>query len=296
MTYQPRTEAGMQGLQSLSNFMAPVGQAFEGASSFLGDAAFDATGSPALGAAAYSMPTVGLEALGLKAARAIPGRQFEVGDIGRGGILGKQRGSVAPIKPSEGTTMKAPPKKDAFTITPEQAVADGYDLDNVFYAGTNGSPAEGIVPLNDMLPSGGENFFGGIFASSDESIAASHGSNIQRLVAKKGIAVSDDLDVSADTDAILKSHWRLDDLSPDEFDELRDSVTQGRSLFDSDVPEDRLIEIFGGEDIGEADFRAQGLRGMLAKKLGFDAVEMPDEHGTSYLFVGDGVRRVEPSN
>ena len=97
MTYQPRTEAGMQGLQSLSNFMAPVGQAFEGASSFLGDAAFDATGSPALGAAAYSIPTMGLEALGLKAARAIPGRQFEMGDIGPGAMGGRQRGIFAGV-------------------------------------------------------------------------------------------------------------------------------------------------------------------------------------------------------
>ena len=102
MTYQPRTEAGMQGLQSLSNFMAPVGQAFEGASSFLGDAAFDATGSPALGAAAYSIPTMGLETLGLKAARAIPGRQFEMGDIGASGIGRSQRGAVGGVtaKPS----------------------------------------------------------------------------------------------------------------------------------------------------------------------------------------------------
>ena len=102
MTYQPRTEAGMQGLQSLSNFMAPVGQAFEGASSFLGDAAFDTTGSPALGAAAYSIPTMGLETLGLKAARAIPGRQFEMGDIGASGIGGSQRGAVAtPVSRTE---------------------------------------------------------------------------------------------------------------------------------------------------------------------------------------------------
>jgi GNAT superfamily N-acetyltransferase len=82
--------------------MAPVGQAFEGASSFLGDAAFDATGSPALGAAAYSIPTMGLEALGLKAARAIPGRQFEMGDIGASGIGRSQRGAVGGVtaKPS----------------------------------------------------------------------------------------------------------------------------------------------------------------------------------------------------
>ena len=57
MTYQPRTEDGQQGLQDAAEFMQPVGDAFIGASEYLGDAAYNATGSPALGAAAYSIPT-----------------------------------------------------------------------------------------------------------------------------------------------------------------------------------------------------------------------------------------------
>lgn len=87
MTYQPRTEAGKQGLQGLMSVMGPVGEAFEGASSYLGDAAYEATGSPAAGAAAYSVPALGMEMLGLKGTRAASkagklGKQFEMGDIG----------------------------------------------------------------------------------------------------------------------------------------------------------------------------------------------------------------------
>lgn len=103
MTYQPRSEAGRQGLQGLQELMAPVGEAFEGASSYLGDAAYEATGSPAAGAAAYSIPALGLELLGLKGTRAASkagklGRQLEVGDIGRGNVGAKQRGIFAGAK------------------------------------------------------------------------------------------------------------------------------------------------------------------------------------------------------
>lgn len=103
MTYQPRSEAGQRGLQGLMGVLAPVGEAFEGASSYLGDAAYEATGSPAAGAAAYSIPALGLELLGLKGTRAASkagklGRRLEVGDIGRGNVGAKQRGAVGGVK------------------------------------------------------------------------------------------------------------------------------------------------------------------------------------------------------
>ena len=66
MTYQPRTEAGQAGLRGLQDILAPIGETIQGASQNLGDKAYNATGSPALAAAAYSAPTAMLEALGLK--------------------------------------------------------------------------------------------------------------------------------------------------------------------------------------------------------------------------------------
>jgi len=108
MTYQPRTEDGQQGLQDLGEFMQPVGDAFIGASEYLGDAAYNATGSPALGAAAYSVPTMALEALGLKGARyASAGRAYEMGDIGTQASKygGKQRGIFAGVK-AKGADLK----------------------------------------------------------------------------------------------------------------------------------------------------------------------------------------------
>ena len=101
MTYQPRTEDGQQGLQDAAEFMQPVGDAFIGASEYLGDAAYNATGSPALGAAAYSVPTMALEALGLKGASKLSkGRAYEMADISdyTKGLGGKQRGIFAGVK------------------------------------------------------------------------------------------------------------------------------------------------------------------------------------------------------
>ena len=109
MTYQPRTEDGQQGLQDAAEFMQPVGDAFIGASEYLGDAAYEATGSPALGAAAYSVPTMALEALGLKGVKAASkGRAaYEMGDIGTQASKygGNQRGIFAGVK-AKGADLK----------------------------------------------------------------------------------------------------------------------------------------------------------------------------------------------
>lgn len=66
LTFQPRTEAGKQGMQALGETLAPIGEAIGGASDYLGDQAYEATGSPALAAAAKSAPTFLAEMIGLK--------------------------------------------------------------------------------------------------------------------------------------------------------------------------------------------------------------------------------------
>jgi hypothetical protein len=50
---------------------------------------------------------------------------------------------------------------------------------------------------------------------------------------------------------------------------------------------DDLARIFGREDAGENLWEAQRQRGRLAKELGYDAVNVSDEHGTSVLLVRD---------
>jgi hypothetical protein len=64
LTFQPRTQAGQEGLQAVGSVLAPVGEALQAAETFLGDETFEATGSPALAAAAATIPTALIEAVG----------------------------------------------------------------------------------------------------------------------------------------------------------------------------------------------------------------------------------------
>lgn len=71
MTFQPRTQEGVGGLQSLGeSWLGDFGRGFQQVSQGAGDVAYDVTGSPLVASAFYSAPTAALEALGLKGARA----------------------------------------------------------------------------------------------------------------------------------------------------------------------------------------------------------------------------------
>lgn len=65
LTYQPRTESGQAYSQAVGETLAPIGEAFQGAEDYLGNKAFEATGSPAIAAAATAIPTAIAEALGI---------------------------------------------------------------------------------------------------------------------------------------------------------------------------------------------------------------------------------------
>lgn len=64
-TFQPRGEAGQRTLQKIGKALEPVGEVFEATETFLGDETFKATGSPALAAAAATLPTALIEAIGI---------------------------------------------------------------------------------------------------------------------------------------------------------------------------------------------------------------------------------------
>ncbi len=73
LTFKPRTETGQAQQQAIGEALAPVGEAITGTEKFLGDTAFDLTGSPAIAAAAKSLPTAALEVLGFKGAKRLTG-------------------------------------------------------------------------------------------------------------------------------------------------------------------------------------------------------------------------------
>lgn len=71
LTYQPTTEGSKENLQTVGEFLAPVGKALESGSRALGDSFYEWTGSPILAAAAYSLPTAALELAGVKGIRGV---------------------------------------------------------------------------------------------------------------------------------------------------------------------------------------------------------------------------------
>lgn len=77
LTFQPRTEAGREGLKTVGTLLEPLAEALQGAEKSLGDAAYKYTGSPALAALAATLPTAAIEAIGVGAAKGwlkVPGK------------------------------------------------------------------------------------------------------------------------------------------------------------------------------------------------------------------------------
>ena len=99
LTFQPRTQAGQQGLEAVGGALQPVGEAFESVEGALGDATLSATGSPALAAAASTLPTAALEALGFGVGR----RAAKVST----GLKGAPSKIPSPAKPKKGLVSKA---------------------------------------------------------------------------------------------------------------------------------------------------------------------------------------------
>jgi hypothetical protein len=105
LTYQPRTEAGQQGMQALQGFMQPISETVSRqtdiASKVLaGNAGFDVN-TPGGQFLTGMLPALAASAPGFTAARAIPGRRLEMGDIGAGGVGSRQRGAVGGIRGGE---------------------------------------------------------------------------------------------------------------------------------------------------------------------------------------------------
>lgn len=154
----------------------------------------------------------------------------------------------------------------------------------LLYHGTNDA-----APLRKIDPYGGT--FNGLFASQRLKAASSHGDNLYRLTVPDEKVLRQDalneLGFDPALAAIKKSFPRIDD------DTAR-MIFDGESAFSSSRTEDEILNSLRADSLGEADWELQRLRGQMAKNLGFHAVEMPDEHGTSYLITGGAKPR--PAN
>lgn len=109
--------------------------------------------------------------------------------------------------------------------------------------------------------------FGGLFASSCERSAASHGDVLHRIESPRHLT-----DYALNYELAEGYEIALDLAGGNE--EIANAImSAGCESLDNCDP----------EDIAEQGWEFQRLRGQLAAKLGYTSVEMRDEHGTTYL-------------
>ena len=109
--------------------------------------------------------------------------------------------------------------------------------------------------------------FGGLFASTSEASALSHGNVLHTIEAPR---VLTDYELNYEAEGAWEAALELCDGNEEKAEAI---MSAGCEALDSCDP----------EDIAEQGLELQRLRGALAARLGFDAVEMIDEHGTTYL-------------
>ena len=127
--------------------------------------------------------------------------------------------------------------------------------------------------------------FGGIFASLEKDVAESHGKYLYSMVlADSDILTQQGMDYHLDADKIKKILiYEADfDASDAAFDAdlelLWKAVVEEKGSY-----AERLKKILKEDLSGYAGWKCQAIRGKIAKEFGYKAVEMNDEHGTSYL-------------
>lgn len=131
--------------------------------------------------------------------------------------------------------------------------------------------------------------FRGVFASACEMAAGSHGELHVADLDEDKILTDYALNYELDHDEVKAAFEAVcaEENVDAESDLIWEAVIEDANVFDMD--EEEVLEAFEmamiGEDasIGMASWVAQRMRGQVARKLGYLAVEMDDEHGTSYL-------------
>jgi hypothetical protein len=133
--------------------------------------------------------------------------------------------------------------------------------------------------------------FGGLFAHSSKKVAESHGNDhiYHTDIPESKILTHHDLNYEIPYKKVhsaLKKTTKINPKKNEElYDKLWDTVISSKGQDTSNLHENDLHQMFGTSDHGEAGWEAQRMRGQVAKHLGYHAVEMHDEHGTSHLIM-----------
>jgi len=217
---------------------------------------------------------------------------------------GNQRGRGDRLSVARGTTTSMPENK---APGPQGDAQQGASTGNAVteQQEKDSQPADGFTRLYhsgsdpvrggyfQSVPSGG--VFDGMFALRGRWGNYGTGAKYFADIADDKILSQRELDYDIDYE---KSSQALRDVMPwledGDFDTAWQAVAEDQS---DRVDDAELMRIMREDDVGAASWEAQRLRGRLAKALGYQAVEMKDENGTSFLIVdGTPLTRVIPND
>ena len=145
------------------------------------------------------------------------------------------------------------------------------------FSGSNAPHPSEIEPYDERGPF---NIFGGVFGSTRKEVAESHGDFIKKYDVDTGMMLEQrDLD----NDEISVQLAKRLGISQDEASDVLTSYKR------DEFSNDDAARLLGMSDSGEASWEMQAKIGDAARKAGYDAVELPDEHGTSILVLNNGL-------
>jgi len=130
----------------------------------------------------------------------------------------------------------------------------------------------------EQVPKGGK--FDGFFASVGQVRGHGSGHNYVADIPEHKILTNYDLNYELPYKKVLDVFSKITKIKENdpEFE------SAWKAIIEETSDADELALSAGlADDYGEAGWVAQKMRGQVAKQLGYDAVEMQDEHGTSYL-------------
>lgn len=134
--------------------------------------------------------------------------------------------------------------------------------------------------------------FGGVFASVSQNTAESFGDNIHTIeIEDDQIAENRDLWDAFDGKKRRAMIKAIKESTSAKTAKQVDAVFE--IIADDENPEEELFNLFYATDWAEASWKAQFVRGQVAKAAGFRAVKMSDEFGTSYLVLGGLNTKIE---
>lgn len=161
------------------------------------------------------------------------------------------------------------------------AKAEGYNVDDLY------THAGGEIT---SIEKGGEHgIFDGVFASpGGESLHGYQADAQTTFILKRPAAGPGEVDLDYDA-AMGTLRKEYPDASDGQLDSIYEMAGRDENVFAFD--ENPLAD-FGFDDLGEASWEGQRLRGRIAADQNFDAIAMDDEHGISYLIPAGSSARV----